>query len=117
MAVSFLCTDVVKNRLEATALEILSYLLCDTPSSPLYKALLESGIAPSFCPANGFETHYKEGLFNLGVAGIAEADVDRVEQIIFDTLREVQENGFEEGNERIELLALRPTFILIFLST
>jgi len=69
MSISFLTCDVVDNQLEASALNLISYLLCDTANSPLYKALLESGLAPSYSPGNGFEAHYKEGLFNLGVQG------------------------------------------------
>lgn len=67
MSFSFLCNDLTQNQLEGNALNILSHLLCDTANSPLYKALLESGVAPSYSPGNGFEMHYKEGLFNLGV--------------------------------------------------
>lgn len=69
MSISFLCNDLIQNQIEGSALSLLSYLLCDTATSPLYKALLESGVAPSYSPANGFEMHYKEGLFNLGVSG------------------------------------------------
>ena len=69
MSLSFLCNDLVANPIEGNALSLLSYLLCELPTSPLYKALLESGLAPSYSPSNGFEMHYREGLFNLGVSG------------------------------------------------
>jgi presequence protease len=69
MSISFLCSDIIANPIEGSALSLLSYLLCDTATSPLYKALLESGVAPNYSPSNGFEMHYKEGLFNLGVSG------------------------------------------------
>lgn len=121
MSISFLTCDVVDNQLEASALNLISYLLCDTANSPLYKALLESGLAPSYSPGNGFEAHYKEGLFNLGVQGrffnlcfttlehfsniysfgnsigIGAEDVEEIERVIMETLQQVKEEGFDKG--------------------
>lgn len=96
MSISFLTCDVVDNQLEASALNLISYLLCDTANSPLYKALLESGLAPSYSPGNGFEAHYKEGLFNLGVQGIGAEDVEEIERVIMETLQQVKEEGFDK---------------------
>ncbi|KAL4435266.1 hypothetical protein ABPG74_017358 [Tetrahymena malaccensis] len=96
MSISFLCNDLTQDQIEGNALNLISYLLCDTATSPLYKALLESGVAPSYSPGNGFEMHYREGLFNLGVQGISEQDTEAVEKIIFDTLKQISEEGFDE---------------------
>ncbi len=52
-AMSFLCTDVIDNYIDSMGLNILSNLLFEYPNGILFKALIESGFAPSFCPGNG----------------------------------------------------------------
>jgi Zn-dependent M16 (insulinase) family peptidase len=48
-------------------MQILSSLLFDGPNAPFYKSIIEGGIAPSFCPGNGYDYTTKEAVFTMGV--------------------------------------------------
>lgn len=73
-AITFLCCDITKpeNDLTVDSLKILSYLLFDTPSSPFYRELIESGIASSFTASNGYNSSYKQSIFTISVNEIQE---------------------------------------------
>jgi Zn-dependent M16 (insulinase) family peptidase len=49
---------------------ILSCLLLETPKSPLFKKIIEAGLAPSFSYPIGFDSSIKEGTFTIGVQNI-----------------------------------------------
>ena len=59
---NYLCADVSKDYFEDFSLSLLSYILFETPNSPLYKALIESNIAPSFSPGYGYDSSMREGM-------------------------------------------------------
>jgi Zn-dependent M16 (insulinase) family peptidase len=46
---------------------VLSNLLFEGPNSPIYKKIIESELAPSYCPGYGFDYTTKESTFTMGV--------------------------------------------------
>jgi hypothetical protein len=77
-------------------MQILSSLLFDGPNAPFYKSIIEGGIAPSFCPGNGYDYTTKEAVFTMGVQGVKLEDIKKCEKALYDTLNEVVKNGIEE---------------------
>ena len=83
--------------LETFSLGILSSLLIDGYGSPLYQALIESGLGPDWSPNTGFDTGGKIGIFSVGLNGVKKDDVPKVKEAIHSTLRRVHQNGFDRG--------------------
>ncbi|KAL4217277.1 Presequence protease [Mactra antiquata] len=107
LSVNFLLSDITDIE-ECTTIMILSSLLIDGETSPFYRSLLEANIGSSYAPVNGYNGYTREGTFSVGLKGIHENDVDKVKQIIDDTIDEVIRDGFEESRidailHRIEL--------------
>lgn len=84
------------NILETFSLGIMSSLLLDGYGSPLYQALVESGLGPDFSPNTGFDSAGKKGIFSVGLNGVKEADVPKVKEAIHTKLREVHQQGFDK---------------------
>ncbi|KAI9834832.1 MAG: Mitochondrial presequence protease [Sarea resinae] len=82
---------------ETFSLGVISSLLLDGYGSPLYRALIESGLGPDFSPNTGFDTSGKIGIFSVGLNGVREADVPEVKKAIQSTLADVRQKGFDKG--------------------
>ncbi|MBV9470699.1 MAG: insulinase family protein, partial [Abitibacteriaceae bacterium] len=74
------------------ALSIFGYVLIQTPASPLRKALLDSKLGEEVV---GGENGGLQHSFYAGLKGIAVEDAAKIEQLIFDTLREQVQNGID----------------------
>ncbi|KAM9349611.1 presequence protease, mitochondrial isoform 1-T1 [Symphorus nematophorus] len=101
LCVSYLLGDIT-DTFEGFTLSLLSSLMMCGPNSPFYKALIEPKIGTDFSSVVGYDGSTKEASFSIGLQGMAEADMERVKQIISQTIDDIIENGFEE--ERIEAL-------------
>ncbi len=82
-----------KDPYETFCINILSTLLFDGPNAPFYKAIIEGGIAPSYCPGYGYDYSTKEATFTMGVQGIQLENIKDCEKALLDTLKDVAENG------------------------
>jgi presequence protease len=82
--------------LETFSLGIVSSLLLDGYGSPLYRALIESGLGPDFSPNTGFDTGSKVGIFCVGLNGVRQEDVPKVKEAIQASLQEVHKKGFDQ---------------------
>jgi Zn-dependent M16 (insulinase) family peptidase len=80
----------LKEQLEA---HLLSQLLLDNSASPLRKALEKCEFASAPSPMCGLEDSNREMSFMCGVEGSNVADGDAFEQLVFDVLNDVAENG------------------------
>ena len=83
----FVCSITDLN--ESACLSILGTLLVGSEKSPFYQSLLGANIGSDFAPVVGFDGNTKEASFSVGLQGIAEEDVERVKQIIEDTIDKV----------------------------
>lgn len=84
------------NVAETFALRIISSLLLDGYGSPLYRALIESGLGPDWSPNTGFDTSGKIGIFSVGLNGVKKEDVPKVQAAIGTCLQDVRRDGFEK---------------------
>ena len=78
-------------------LEVLSTLLTDGPASPMYKALIASGLGSDYCPGVGFCAEPKNALFSFGVQGVNRKAVDaaKIEKVIVETIAAAIRDGFD----------------------
>jgi Zn-dependent M16 (insulinase) family peptidase len=81
------------------AFEVLEHVLIGLPSSPLRKALVDSGLGEDLT-GGGLETDLRQMAFSVGLKGLvtgkeadAEAVADKVERLVLDTLRSLAEGG------------------------
>ena len=81
-------------------LEIISGLLVGSAASPLRKALIDSGLGEDLTPTSGMESDLKQLLFCVGLRNAQSKDVKKIEKLIFNTLRKIVTDGFD--NELIE---------------
>lgn len=101
LCVSFLLGDIT-DTFEGFTLSLLSSLMVSGPNSPFYKALIEPKIGTDFSSVVGYDGSTREASFSIGLQGMAEQDMERVKQLIHQTIDDIIQNGFEE--ERIEAL-------------
>lgn len=94
--ITYICNEGSDDSYETFKLEILSELLFKGPNSPFYKKIIQSGIAPSFAPGTGYDCSFRQGTFTVGVQGIKEEDVPKVEKVIQEVFLIAKEEGFEE---------------------
>jgi len=77
-------------------LSVLEHVLIGLPSSPLRKALVDSGLGEDLT-GGGLETDLRQMAFSVGLKGLkadsAEADAAKVEELVLATLRELAEKG------------------------
>ncbi|KAL4196966.1 hypothetical protein AMTRI_Chr04g248910 [Amborella trichopoda] len=76
------------------ALGFLDHLMLGTPASPLRKTLLESGLGDALI-GGGIEDELLQPQFSVGLKGVAEEDVRKVEDLIIQTLEELANKGFD----------------------
>jgi presequence protease len=82
---------------------IIGYLLTSGPSSPLYKALIESQLAQDFSVGTGFDASTFYSTFGVGVEGIEGEDaIPQIQQAVADAYASVVADGFER--DRVEAL-------------
>ncbi|GLU09297.1 hypothetical protein SLE2022_261630 [Rubroshorea leprosula] len=80
-----------------TELELgfLDHLLLGTPASPLRKTLLESGLGDAIV-AGGVDDELLQPQFGIGLKGVSEDNIQKVEELIMSTLQKLSEEGFEK---------------------
>ena len=74
------------------ALEVLEHVLIGLPSSPLRKALLDSGLGEDLA-GGGLETELRQMYFSVGLKGIKVGTSAEVEKIITGTLAWLADSG------------------------
>ncbi|KAK6159351.1 hypothetical protein DH2020_006665 [Rehmannia glutinosa] len=75
------------------ALGFLDHLMMGTPASPLRKILLESGLGDAIV-GGGVEDELLQPQFSIGLKGVSEDNIQKVEELIMTTLKELAEEGF-----------------------
>ncbi|GFS39992.1 presequence protease 2 [Actinidia rufa] len=76
------------------ALGFLDHLMLGTPASPLRKILLESGLGDAIV-GGGVEDELHQPKFSIGLKGVSEDDIKKVEELIMNSLRNLAEEGFD----------------------
>ncbi|EPS30676.1 hypothetical protein PDE_05628 [Penicillium oxalicum 114-2] len=89
-------TDTV----ETFSVGIISSLFLDGYGSPMYRALIESGLGSSFTPNTGLDSSGKVPIFSVGVTGVSESEANTVKDVIQKAFRETVQAGFSEEKVR-----------------
>ncbi|XP_014520661.1 presequence protease 1, chloroplastic/mitochondrial [Vigna radiata var. radiata] len=72
----------------------LNHLLLGTPASPLRKILLESELGDAIV-GGGVEDELLQPQFSIGMKGVSEDDIHKVEELVTSTLKKLAEEGFD----------------------
>lgn len=81
------------NLAESLEAHLLSNVLLDNSASPLQQALETTDLGQAPSPLCGMDDSQHEIAFVCGLEGCALEDVDKIEQLILDTLRRVADEG------------------------
>jgi hypothetical protein len=84
------------NIVETFSTGILSSLLLDGYGSPMYRALIETELGSSFTPNTGLDPSSRLPIFSVGVNGVREEDVPKVNEAIRNVFQQSVSNGFSD---------------------
>ncbi len=90
----------IGESVERLGLSLLSTLLLGNPATPLYKALIDSGLGANLTPGCGFRDDNRTTCFAVGLQGTDPDKLEQIETLILQTLEEIATAGF--SSERIE---------------
>ncbi len=90
----------IDDGVERLGLSLLATLLLGNPSTPLYKALIDSGLGANICPGSGFHDDNRTTCLAAGLQGTDPDKLPQIEALILETLETVAAQGF--APERIE---------------
>ncbi|KAK6805735.1 hypothetical protein RDI58_003520 [Solanum bulbocastanum] len=94
VCVNWLLSDKPLDLETELALGFLDHLLLGTPASPLRKILLESGLGDAIV-GGGIEDELLQPQFSIGLKGVSEENIQKVEELIMSTLKGLAEKGFD----------------------
>jgi len=95
--VNWLVNDEELSPLDELTLSIVDHLLMATPSSTLYKALIESGLGAQVT-GGGLMDELLQSTFSVGLKGVQPESVKAVEDLIVETLAKVVQEGFAQDD-------------------
>lgn len=73
---------------------VLSLLLADGHSSPLYQELIDTGLAPEFSVNSGVDELPTKLVFTIGLQGLKGEQIPEFKQRALDTLHRLAQTGF-----------------------
>ncbi len=94
--VAWLTCDV-KDSFEILVLSILEQILLGNSASPLRKALIDSALGSALSDSTGFDPDNRDTMFACGLKDISKDSVEKVEKIIFSTIKEIADKGIEKN--------------------
>lgn len=92
IAVNWLMNDI-GNPLDLLSLEVLSDILLANTGSPLYKAVVDSGLGADLSPVSGLETDVRELIFSVGIRGTDPDKKEAFEKLLEDELTKLTQKG------------------------
>jgi len=87
-------TEPIDNQEELLGIAILQVMLMDTDASPLKMAILKSGLAAT--ASSSFDSEISEASLNITLSGLDEKDAPALEKLVFDTLKNIAKDGFDQ---------------------
>ncbi|MDD3790185.1 MAG: insulinase family protein [Sphaerochaetaceae bacterium] len=86
-------TTLAEDPLEVLTLNTLTEILLGNPGAPLYKAIIESGLAKDISPVSGMDVNFRQMPFMVGFKGIDPQRAEDGEQLILETLSKLVSEG------------------------
>eukprot|EP01090_Pellita_catalonica_P016313 TRINITY_DN4631_c0_g1_i1.p1 TRINITY_DN4631_c0_g1~~TRINITY_DN4631_c0_g1_i1.p1 ORF type:complete len:720 (+),score=89.46 TRINITY_DN4631_c0_g1_i1:130-2289(+) len=93
--VGWLTHDIKDNDFEIFAMQVLGKLLLSGPNAPMYTALLESELGLDYAAGTGYAPHSRQAPFGIGLKGVTNENIERVERVILETLTKSCTEGFD----------------------
>ncbi|KAH3660022.1 hypothetical protein OGAPHI_007227 [Ogataea philodendri] len=87
---------------ESFVMKMLSNLLMDGHSSPLYQDLIEAGIGSDFSINSGFDSMTDVNMFSIGLQGMSKEAADALPETIGTAIRKSLGAGF--GKDKIDAM-------------
>jgi Zn-dependent M16 (insulinase) family peptidase len=94
--VAWLTADT-RNFFEVLTLIVLEQILLGNAASPLRRALIDSSLGSDLSDGTGFDSDMRDTMFACGLKEIKKNSVDKVEQIIFSTLKNLVVKGIDKN--------------------
>ncbi|KAE8711733.1 Presequence protease 2 [Hibiscus syriacus] len=94
VCLNWLLSDKPLDLQTELTLGFLDHLMLGTPASPLRKVLLESGLGDAII-GGGVEDELLQPQFSIGLKGVTDEDILKVEELIMSSLRKLAEEGFD----------------------
>lgn len=88
---------VIPDGIPHFALIVLDQILTGTSGAPLRKTLIESELGEDLA-GFGLETHLCQPAWSIGMKGVEIQNLEKVETLIFDTLRNLARKGLNRGD-------------------
>ncbi|MCP3898982.1 MAG: peptidase M16, partial [Desulfobacteraceae bacterium] len=95
--VAWLTTDT-RNFFEVLVLIVLEQILLSNAASPLRKALIDSSLGSDLSDGTGFDSDMRDTMFACGLKEIEKDSVDKVEELIFSTLKNIVKKGIDKSH-------------------
>ena len=93
-AVVWLMPFAKTDMLESLSMYVVSELLLEGPSAPMYRVFLETRMGNGYATMTGYEPYNKQPSFGVGINGATKEDAEKVFDLVFDTLRQCVKEGF-----------------------
>ncbi|KAI8391039.1 peptidase M16C associated-domain-containing protein [Radiomyces spectabilis] len=94
VSLSFLANNT-EDVFETFAMKLLSSLLLNGHASPMYKALIDTNLGSEFSPNTGYSSTTKSSYLSIGLQGVHDKDIDKVQAEIRSVLEQVRRDGFD----------------------
>lgn len=78
-----------------TDIKLLQSILVGSESTPIYDALIRSGLGSDFIHSH-FTNEFRPLTFSIGVKGLKNGTLDQFEKTVFDTLEKIVKEGLDE---------------------
>ncbi|MDQ1331868.1 MAG: presequence protease [Thermodesulfobacteriota bacterium] len=95
VCIAWLTADI-NNIFEVLVLVLLEHILLGNASSPLRKALIDSGLGSSLCDSSGYDPGNRDTMFVCGLKDVRESDAEAIEKLVFETLSELAGKGIDK---------------------
>lgn len=86
----------VSDSVDLLSLEVLAESLLGNAGSPLHKAILDSRLGEDISPLSGLEADLAQAVFTVGLRGTDPEKMEEFRVVVFNTLQELAEKGFQE---------------------
>lgn len=90
--VNWLVGEVDSPKTALTA-DLLSSVLLDHPGSPLYKALLETGLGEDISPSSGMDSGILQAVFSCGLRSMKPENCRDFDRVVISLLEKICEEG------------------------
>lgn len=88
-------TEDVSDPFRLLVLEIIGEILLGNPGSPLYRAIIESGLGADISPVSGLETDIREFVFSVGLRGTDPSKRESFEELVEEVLKNLVNGGLD----------------------